>query len=280
MTHVGVFPFGQPIDTLTQLNPGPRRVFVLGVYASAVHARWIGADRKTRATALAVASEPEIFWTGHGAAELIRQVAIPKEAGCLSPAASRLNGPSGRALDECYLEPLGIVRAEVWLCDLVPHSCMNEGQRRAIERAYRPLMRELALPEVFWPRAPKSESDWRGLVDNRRRDRIASEVAAASPEVLVTLGDAPLRRFARFFGTRSSLAAYGRSRDEYGQLHEATIAGRRLQMLPLAHPRQVAQLGRSSPKWTELHRNWIATHAPSLLGTVVSGSTIQRNGQK
>ena len=278
MTHVGVFPFGQPIDTLTQLNRGPRRVFVLGVYASAVHARWIGADRKTRIKALAVASEPEIFWTGHGTDELIRQVSIPKEAGCLKPAAPSLNGPSGRALDERYLKPLGIARAEAWLCDLVPHSCMNDGQCRAIDRAYRPLMRELDLPEVVWPRAPRSEADWRGLVDSRRRDRITAEVAEASPEVLVTLGDAPLRRFARCFGTRWSLASYGCSRDKYGRLHEATIAGCRLQLLPLAHPRQVVQLGRSSPKWTELHRDWIATHASNLLGNVAKTDTSQPTG--
>ena len=141
-------------------------------------------------------------------------------------------------------------------------------------------MRALDLPEVLWPRAPKSEADWRDLVDSERREEVASEVAEASPEILVTLGDAPLRRFGRCFGTRSSLAAYGRCRDEYGRLHEATIAGHQLQLLPLAHPRQVVQLGRSSPKWTELHRDWIATHAPSLLGKVAQGSTIQPTGPR
>ena len=263
MKPVGVFPFGQPINTVTQSSRGPRRVFVLGVYGSAVHARWIGTDRKTRIMALAVASEPEIFWTGAGVDDLIRKVAIPEEAGRLTPAAPRMNGPSGRALDEHYLKPLGIARSEAWLCDLVPHSCMNERQFRAIDRDYLPLMRKLNLPEVVWPREPRYEADWQGLVDRRRRDQIASEIAEASPEVLVTLGDAPLRRFTRHFGTRSSLAAYRR---EYGRLHEATIAGCRLQLLPLAHPRQVAQLGVSSPEWAELHGDWTATLASGLLG--------------
>lgn len=280
MTDVGVFPFGQPIGTLRELKRGPRRVFVLGVYASAVHARWIGGNRKTRIRALAVASEPEIFWTGHGAESLIRQVEIPEEAGCLKPAGPDLNGPSGRALDERYLEPLGIARTEAWLCDLVPHSCMNDGQARAIERAYRPLMKELDLPEVVWPRAPKSEADWRNLVDRQRRDRIASEVAEASPEILVTLGDAPLRRFARHFGARSSLASYGQSRDEYGRLHEATIAGCRLQLLPLVHPRQAEKLGTSSPKWAELHRHWIASRVSGFLGNVSQSDTIRPTDSK
>ena len=268
MTYAGVFPFGQPIATLRQSKPGPRIVFVLGIYASAVHARWVGADRKCRINALAVASEPEIFWTGLGADDLIRQVAIPEEAGCLKPAGPNLNGPSGRALDERYLKPLGIARAEAWLCDLVPHSCMNEGQARAIDRACRPLMRELDLPEVIWPRAPISEADWRDLVDRRRRDQIVSEEAEASPEILVTLGDAPLRRFASHFGARPSLASYGQFRDEYGLLQEVTIAGCRLRLLPLAHPRQAANLGISSPKWAELHRDWVASRPSGLLENV------------
>lgn len=275
MTHVGVFPFGQPITTLRQAKRNPRRVFVLGVYASAVHARWIGVDGKTRINALAVASEPEIFWRGDGAADLIRQVEIPDAAGRLEPAGSILNGPSGRALDEFYLKPLGIGRADAWLCDLVPHSCMNEGQSRAIDRDYRPLMSELALPEINWPRAPKSETEWQEMVDRRRRDQIASEVTEASPEILITLGDDPLRRFASFHGAWSNLAAYGQSQDKYGRLHEATIGGCRLQLLPLTHPRQAANLGRSSPKWTELHRNWVASRASRLLGDTLQSDSNQ-----
>ena len=35
------FPFGQPLKPVQQLNRSPKKAFVLGVYASAVHARWI-----------------------------------------------------------------------------------------------------------------------------------------------------------------------------------------------------------------------------------------------
>jgi hypothetical protein len=62
---IGSFPSGQPIRKVTQTDRLPKRVFVLGVYASAMHARWIGQDGKTRIAALAVASEPEIFLTNH-----------------------------------------------------------------------------------------------------------------------------------------------------------------------------------------------------------------------
>ena len=64
MSNVGTFPFGQPVLRVVQRDRGPKRVFVLGVYASAVHARWIGPDGRQRIGAVAVASEPEIFWRG------------------------------------------------------------------------------------------------------------------------------------------------------------------------------------------------------------------------
>jgi len=238
VTHIGTFPFGQPIRTVRQLKRGSKRIFVLGVYASAVHAKWIGTDGKTRVKALGVASEPEIFWNGDGAAGLIEKIKIPEAAGCLVPADLNLNGPSGRALDEHHLKPLGVSRADVWLCDLVPHSCMNDGQSRAIEREYYPRMRELDLPAVKWPKVPNK------LTDQQRIDEIAEEVSKASPEILVTLGDCPLRWFTKHFGTKSRLASYGESPDAYGRLHciKETIAGCQLHLLPLVHPRQASKL--------------------------------------
>ena len=123
-THI--FPFGQPVHSVTQQDRTPKKVFVLGVYASAVHARWTGPDDKTKIMALAVASEPYIFWRGDGAQEIIDKIDIPKDAGKLIPAAKNLNGPSGNALDDLFLSPLGITRDDAWLCDLVPHSCLEQ----------------------------------------------------------------------------------------------------------------------------------------------------------
>ena len=57
------YPFGEYVQSLVQEDRTPKKVFVLGVYASAVHAKW-----KRNGTivcqALAVASEPRIFWDG------------------------------------------------------------------------------------------------------------------------------------------------------------------------------------------------------------------------
>ena len=38
MNASGSFPFGEPLRPVVQLDRGPKDVFVLGVYSSAVHA--------------------------------------------------------------------------------------------------------------------------------------------------------------------------------------------------------------------------------------------------
>ncbi len=73
-SDIGTFPFGQPIQKVCQTDRTQKKVFVLGVYASAVHARWICPDKKTLIRALAVDSEPEIFWTGERHAKEIIEV--------------------------------------------------------------------------------------------------------------------------------------------------------------------------------------------------------------
>ena len=76
------YPFGEIVHPLIQQDRTPKKVFVLGVYASAVHARWkIGS--KTICPAMAVASEPRIFWDGNPeeAAEIISRIHLPEGLG-------------------------------------------------------------------------------------------------------------------------------------------------------------------------------------------------------
>jgi hypothetical protein len=48
MSYIGTFPFGQLVQDVVQTDRTPKKVFVLGVYASAVHARWMNYGRKNR----------------------------------------------------------------------------------------------------------------------------------------------------------------------------------------------------------------------------------------
>ena len=104
------FPFGSPLLTLKQAPLRDAKVFVLGVYASAVHARWLNPDGSTYVTALAVASEPHIFWRGENEDNIIASIHVPAVIGRLVQPSTGMNGPSGAALDRLYLEPLGLTR--------------------------------------------------------------------------------------------------------------------------------------------------------------------------
>jgi uracil-DNA glycosylase len=253
------FPFGSPLRSVVQGDRSPKTVFVLGVYASAVHAKWIGPSGRVLVKALAVASEPTIFWNGAGADALVAGLDIPRAAGHLVPAEPRYNGPSGGCLDEDFLVPLGLKRAEIWLCDLVPHACQNEQQRAAIGLKYEPRRAALGLPAVTIPPVPPV------LADDQRRAEILAEIEIARPEVLVVLGDEPVRHFLAHHDRRwSKLSDFGEG-EAYGRLHEAVVGARKLHVLALAHPRQVGALGLHSPKWRKMHRAWRAEVAPGLL---------------
>ena len=117
------YPFGAKLNPVVQTDRSPKQLFVLGVYASAVHARWFGPDGRIRVRALAVASEPYIFWRGDNPNAVIDHIDIPSQCGFLRPADARLNGPSGTVLDEQYLAPLGYSRGDA--CCVI--SCPKHG---------------------------------------------------------------------------------------------------------------------------------------------------------
>jgi hypothetical protein len=259
MTSSGTFPFGQPVREIIQIDRIPKRVFVLGVYASAVHARWIGTDNKPIVKALAVASEPYIFWRGENAKAVIQQITVPAELGKLVPAKQQYNGPSGVVLDELILKPLGLTRTDAWLCDLVPHSCLNAAQAKAIERAYLPVANKYGLPKPTVPLVP------RALTDESRRKAILDEFQESGASTLILLGDKPIQWFLAYFDPRwKRLADFMQKGESYGEPHIAQVNGRQIEILPLAHPRQIAKLGQSSPVWHSHHQVWVDKNASKI----------------
>jgi len=255
--RLGTYPFGSPLCAVVQTDRTPKRVFVLGVYASAVHARWKSPDGRTLIRALAVASEPCIFWDGTDADDIIASIPIPDAAGVLVPADERLNGPSGRALDQDFLAPIGVDRSQTWLCDLVPHTCLNPAQKKALAREYDPRREALGLPEVDLPDVPDA------FADRARRAQVLTEIREARPEILVLLGDQPIRHFlAAYDGRWRRLADFGKTPEAYGQLHPTNLDGIELKVLPLAHPRQTSGLGRHSSEWKDLHMAWKNRSSP------------------
>jgi uracil-DNA glycosylase len=178
----------------------------------------------------------------------------------LVPANKTLNGPSGVTLDSMFLESLGITRREAWLCDLLPESRCNPKQRAAIEREYDSRQKTQGLPGYDFPPVPSV------LASAARRLDIEGEIVAAQPEILLTLGDQPLKWFTQYYGSQSTLGSYGETPETYGRLHDLEIGSRVLKLLPLVHPRQAGRLGTHSAVWSELHVYWRSRVAPSLLG--------------
>ena len=246
------FPFGQELHPLVQTDRTPKQVFVLGVYASAVHARWKN-DSGIVCQALAVASEPYIFWDGNPdeAKAIIDQIQIPPELGYLEPAGRQLNGPSAKVLEENILAPLGFTRREAWLCDLLPETRINPGQAKALKEKYEPLVRSHGLNPVTIPKRPFT------FCNQARSEEITAELIESEADLLVLLGDIPikedLKRVAQVpYSTLGEyVELYG-----YGTPTPVTIAGKTVNVLPLAHPRQIGALGAHSEKWCQMHREW------------------------
>lgn len=249
-----VFPFGSKLKPVLQKDKTPKKVFVLGVYASAIHAKWIGSDGKIKVRALAIASEPYIFWRGESAdaEKAIAAINMPKELGRLVPA-DGLNGPSGLALDNLFLAPLGYKREDAWLCDLLPYACINPSQRLALDRAYEPLREQYNLPEVTIGGTPKN------FADDKRVAEILIELKQSEANKIVLLGDMPIKYFLSKVtkGKYNKLSDFGTTKAAYGKEQKVEIDGKVYSVIALAHPRQAGQLGRSSKDWFELHSNWV-----------------------
>ena len=253
-----VFPFGQPLLKVQQKDTtSDKSVFVLGVYASAVHAKWLNPDGSVKVQALAVASEPDIFWRGDNAKDIIAGIDVPKELGSLVPANENLNGPSGRALDELFLKPLGLTRDKAWLCDLLPESRVNVNQKKAVE-IYNNLVRTSGrnLPIANIPEFDEDEIKKNAA---QRKDEILKELEASGASTIILLGDLPVRWFLHFFDKRTKLSQFGDTSDSYGHSHESFINGKFYNVIPLCHPRNAARLGAYSEKWANLHDGWIKT---------------------
>jgi hypothetical protein len=80
------------------------------------------------------------------------------------------------------------------------------------------------------------------------------------------LGDKPIQWFLKHFDHRwNRLSDFAQNEDSYGQLHSTQIKGKKIKILPLAHPRQIAKLGQSSAKWYQYHQAWMHQSAHDLI---------------
>ena len=154
-------------------------------------------------------------------------------------------------LDENILAPLGFTRADAWLCDCLPETRINPSQAKVIREKYNPLMEAYKLNPVTIPARPSA------FCTRERSKEITEELMQSQAELLVLLGDIPIAQYLKKATDvpYSTLGEYV-ERYGYGNPTEATIGGKTIRVLPLAHPRQIGALGAHSEKWFLMHQEW------------------------
>jgi hypothetical protein len=252
MTPPAMFPFGQPVLPRRASADGPRRSFLLGAYPSALHVRWApppGPYRPIRA--VPVDNEPEPFWNGadqHRRVERWRaEVGFDPAWGTVEPA-GELNGSSGRWVDRQVLEPLGLMREEVWITDCLTTYRRSVPVHGRIQDTYNPFAGDVGLPIARLAEHPDEEHIVAEALAERHR--LLEELERARPEQIITLGRAALRvleRLVEVAGERPRLEL--RALDGYGRPVGIRVGDRSAVWLALAHPG-------APPPYRTAHARW------------------------
>lgn len=248
---------------------GTAEALVVGVYPSAFHVAWTPPpDLDPRAPAssrpyigsLAVDVEPVVFWDGNNPTPTSLLHAwvdavgfIENKHGSVRPGH---NGPSGAGLNERILTPLGLTADSVAFTDAVPWFFVKPGrggQLDAIENRFRPIATELDIRPGSLPRRPSARRLPEIAATEPRRNALRNEILAAGAPVIITLGqealDALIGVADELGGTQRRLAP-----DGYGAAGEVIVDGRRLTVLPLAHPGFIRQTKRRD--WLDALTSW------------------------
>jgi hypothetical protein len=254
------FPFGAHVLRRSPSASTPRLLFVLGAYPSAVHVQWTppGAGKTVRA--LPVDNEPEPFWEGSDEVEVVaewkRKVRFDENQWGRVEPTGKLNGSSGVALAHDFLAPLGVVRNDVWITDVLDTYRASEGAEERIADTYAHFAVAAKAPPAGLAHHPSEDAIVQEGLEQPQRQRLMAEIEKAQPKVIVTLGNAALRVLRTLLakdGGSVAPAALSAGRD-YGKAVSLRLGGRSVVWLPLAHPAAV----RTIPAFGTVHRAWIA----------------------
>ena len=250
-TVFGTFPFGKKVLKVSQTDRTPKPVFVLGVYSSAVFAQFNYYKTDTVIRNIPIDNEPEIFWSGgqESVKKIISELQLTKSAGKLLPEPSSINGIMGRSLDKYYLHPLKLKRENVWLCNLIPHLILNKNERKSIKK-YNDLSSELNLVKAS---IPTKKQRW-DFITKRRLREIIEEIFQSRAEVIISLGQQPLKWFFKEFDNnlRNLLSV-----QDYGMTTEVKIESVNFKLIPLFHPRQLLKEKNRDTRVGLLHYDWL-----------------------
>jgi len=251
-----VFPFGSPLKKVEQQDRSPKKVFILGGCANAVHAKWIDAEGNVNVEALPVVCEPSIFWEGENAEQIVQSIQLPPKLGKLLPADKKDNWDYKMSMRFELLRPLGIQREEAWFCYLMPYPRLTQEKFQTIEDNYNPLAATYNLPESVLPIFNPSE-----LSNPLRLGEILVELKQSQADTIVLLGDLPVEHFLSHFSKYKKLSDFEEGLDDFGKLinygkkHKVEIDGKLYNVIPLIG---LKHFGKSeNPTFRQYHRYWI-----------------------
>lgn len=113
------------------------------------------------------------------------------------------------------------------------------------------IIENYGLNEVTIPKRPSK------FCNRERCKEIVAELEESQAELLILLGDIPIKQFlnkvadVEYKSLKDYVDLYG-----YGEITKATINGRTINILPLAHPRQIGALGGHNKDWFDKHKVW------------------------
>jgi hypothetical protein len=200
---------------------------------------------------MAVDNEPTPFWSGADENDRVEQwkstVGFRDGAWGAVTGVGPLNGSSGLWVDRKVLAPLRAQREDACISDSVDtYFSSLEGAAR-IADTYAPFAAGAELPAARLATHP-SESAIVEVGVRRHRERLLGELAAASPEVVVTLGNAALRVLRAVAGGGDGPAKLQADAD-YGTERRLRLPGSEVVWLALAHPA-------APPAYQSAHSTW------------------------
>jgi hypothetical protein len=148
---------------------------------------------------MAVDNEPEIFWAGGeeqenaAISEWKRLVGYQPEWGQIS-AAGRFNGSSGLWVNQRVFVPLGKSRQDSWLTDCLDTYRCSKGLSTYLQKTYSYLRNTNGWPQANHSPHPDENAIVVEAITNHK-NRLLSELTAAHPTLVITLGNAALRVF-------------------------------------------------------------------------------------
>jgi hypothetical protein len=236
-----VFPFGRPVVACKPSAADRRPLFVLGAYPSALHVAWTPPTPFRSIQALAVDNEPEPFWTGADQESRVdawkRLVGFDPERWGSVSVAGRFNGSSGVWIDNNVLKPLGFERAQAWITDSLDTYRCSDGVRDRLADTYAPVAKEVGLPPAVLAAHPSEDDIIREAVQ-RHQSRLRDELSRASPDMIVTLGNAALAVVREILPRTggADTQKLSSSPEGYGTPVKLKLGSRDVELLPLAHP--------------------------------------------